>query len=524
MDSGSSFATLESIIEEGPVLEIEMIGNSPAASNHGLDLGTQGEEANATELNILENKFTTKWAKIIIIMSFTGVLSLIGVSYYINNGKLIPEAPFKQHSASFLLFLIVLMIIFYIAIIGIVFGEELPVMGKTCNIISLVLFILSFTVLLWAFLPQKLSWAPWVLFAVTISAILGVLSYKSCLQRMKILKGQTGFYLRPNTYLFDKAEEIIGKMLMRPDAVILKALLGACRIHRNIKMVPSVVHVLGELWPPVCKGLTGFLLRQQSTISACQIHTLMGHEGMPPLFGRGDIFAQDMLVFTSGSTRGMNNMNLLAQCLDGMLGQDAWIWMGRLGSAQVRVGQDSGSYSTTLESILEEDPVQVIEMNGNSPAASNRGLELGTQREEANAAELHILDKKFTTKWAKIIIVMSFTGLLSLLSLSYTIDNGKFIPEAPFKQHSASLLMFLIVLMIVFYIAIIGVVFGEALPVMSITCNFIALVLFILSFTVLLWAFLPQNLSWAPWVLFAVTIFKIIGVLFYKYHLQACRF
>ncbi|KAF5198786.1 Pentatricopeptide repeat-containing protein [Thalictrum thalictroides] len=36
--------------------------------------------------------------------------------------------------------------------------------------------------------------------------------------------------------MFDKAEEMIGTMPMKPDAVIWKALLGACRIHRNLEL------------------------------------------------------------------------------------------------------------------------------------------------------------------------------------------------------------------------------------------------------------------------------------------------
>ncbi|KAF8378523.1 hypothetical protein HHK36_029866 [Tetracentron sinense] len=49
--------------------------------------------------------------------------------------------------------------------------------------------------------------------------------------------------------LFDKAEEIIGKMPMKPDAVMLKALLGACRIHRNIEMGERAGLQLIELAP-----------------------------------------------------------------------------------------------------------------------------------------------------------------------------------------------------------------------------------------------------------------------------------
>jgi len=36
--------------------------------------------------------------------------------------------------------------------------------------------------------------------------------------------------------LFEKAEEIIQIMPMEPDASMLKALLGACRTHKNLEL------------------------------------------------------------------------------------------------------------------------------------------------------------------------------------------------------------------------------------------------------------------------------------------------
>ncbi|KAJ4962114.1 hypothetical protein NE237_022024 [Protea cynaroides] len=49
--------------------------------------------------------------------------------------------------------------------------------------------------------------------------------------------------------LFDKIEEIIGAMPMKPDAVMWKALLGACRIHGNLEMGQQAGHQLIELAP-----------------------------------------------------------------------------------------------------------------------------------------------------------------------------------------------------------------------------------------------------------------------------------
>ncbi|XP_057962252.1 pentatricopeptide repeat-containing protein At5g48910-like [Malania oleifera] len=49
--------------------------------------------------------------------------------------------------------------------------------------------------------------------------------------------------------LFEKAEEVIKSMPMKPDAVVWKALLGACRIHRNLKRGEKAGLKLIELTP-----------------------------------------------------------------------------------------------------------------------------------------------------------------------------------------------------------------------------------------------------------------------------------
>lgn len=49
--------------------------------------------------------------------------------------------------------------------------------------------------------------------------------------------------------MFEKAEEIIQEMPMKPDASMLKALLGACRTHRNLELGEKVGHRLIEAAP-----------------------------------------------------------------------------------------------------------------------------------------------------------------------------------------------------------------------------------------------------------------------------------
>lgn len=51
------------------------------------------------------------------------------------------------------------------------------------------------------------------------------------------------------TGLFNKIDEIIGTMPMKPDAVMWKALLGSCRIHGNMEMGERAGLQLIELAP-----------------------------------------------------------------------------------------------------------------------------------------------------------------------------------------------------------------------------------------------------------------------------------
>ena len=116
---------------------------------------------------------SVEWMKTTIVMTYSAALAVLSISYVLSDGKLRPQYLFGQHSMSFTVFLMVLMVAFFSAINGIfIFNvEEFPNIGRVCNFVALVAVILSFTVLLWAILPPDFGWPPWVFFAFTFGAL-----------------------------------------------------------------------------------------------------------------------------------------------------------------------------------------------------------------------------------------------------------------------------------------------------------------------------------------------------------------
>lgn len=83
------------------------------------------------------------------------------------------------------------------------------------------------------------------------------------------------------------------------------------------------------------------------------------------------------------------------------------------------------------------------------------------QRDDSSDKDDKLMDIKFTIKWVRLTIVMAFTALFALLSISYISNNGKLEPETIFRQNPFSFILFLLVLMVAFFFAINGVIFSE---------------------------------------------------------------
>lgn len=165
------------------VNEINTVSESEA--NIDSSAANLGNHLNSHRDDILDIKFTIKWVKLTIVMAFTALFALLSVSYIRNNGKLHPKTILRQNPFSFLMFLMVLMIAFFFAVNGVIFSGKHPIISRAFSLVALIGGILSFTVLLWAFLPPEFSWAPWIFFAFTFGSLL----YLCGLHRQRNLKG-----------------------------------------------------------------------------------------------------------------------------------------------------------------------------------------------------------------------------------------------------------------------------------------------------------------------------------------------
>ncbi|XP_058115037.1 uncharacterized protein LOC131258028 isoform X2 [Magnolia sinica] len=154
-----------------------------------------------------------------------------------------------------------------------------------------------------------------------------------------------------------------------------------------------------------------------------------------------------------------------------------------------------------------------------SPSVTDFVLDFGHDQEVGPTAEPTASEKQTVPQpWAKVIVVMAFTSVVGLLSVSYTINgNGNLIPATLFSGRPVSFGFFLLVVMVTFYISIIAMIIRPVLPLIAKVLNIMAFVCVVLGVTVLLWAMLPKSISWVPWIFFSFTILIAFGVIVYEW-------
>ncbi|KAA8529255.1 hypothetical protein F0562_033946 [Nyssa sinensis] len=180
-DSGIPSNSLEppSHVEKGPIEAIEIDGNSNNNSNSNsiganspvLNLSPQRENIHDTDENLTHKKLTLKWNKRTIIMAYSTVLALLSTTFVKYRGTFIPEI-FVEHPASYVMFLLILMVVFFLAIIGVIFEEHSPPIGKACNLVAPIGAILLFIVLFSVLLPPSFSLVAWPFFGFALGALI----------------------------------------------------------------------------------------------------------------------------------------------------------------------------------------------------------------------------------------------------------------------------------------------------------------------------------------------------------------
>lgn len=122
-------------------------------------------------------------------IGLVALIGLLSVTYKINgDGNLVPTTLFHQPTFTFTFFLIIIMVVFYFAAIGVVLEVPFPKITKVINIISFVLIVLGVTVLLWALIPNSVRWIPWIFFACAVAVVFGVLVHGRFTDKSSALK------------------------------------------------------------------------------------------------------------------------------------------------------------------------------------------------------------------------------------------------------------------------------------------------------------------------------------------------
>lgn len=132
-----------------------------------------------------------------------------------------------------------------------------------------------------------------------------------------------------------------------------------------------------------------------------------------------------------------------------------------------------------------------------------------SSRNDTEDTDMSLFSKKDSQKWDRIAIVLAFTALLALLSVSYfSVVHGKFFPQT-FKN-SWSYVLFLMVINLVFYFPVIGFILSKKHPNIAKIFSCLSLVGLVLSFTVLSWRLLPPHFNWFPWVFLVLTLGALV--------------
>lgn len=127
-------------------------------------------------------------AKIVLILGFTALFGLLGVSYRINgHGNIVPTALFHKPTNAFYFFLISIMMIIYSSALGMMLPKDWSRFAKVLNVISFVSLLLGVTVLLSTLCPRSINWIPWTFFTCTFVAAFGVTVYRRFTERSSTL-------------------------------------------------------------------------------------------------------------------------------------------------------------------------------------------------------------------------------------------------------------------------------------------------------------------------------------------------
>lgn len=123
------------------------------------------------------------WARLLIVSSITILASFLGISDFVGlDGGTFPFLAFKGQPESFYMIVIVLMVSFYTAIIGLAWSGSVPEVAEFFYLLSSGCLVLVFTLLVRIFLPDYMSWSLWYFSGMTAFGLIGVLAYEAFLR------------------------------------------------------------------------------------------------------------------------------------------------------------------------------------------------------------------------------------------------------------------------------------------------------------------------------------------------------
>ncbi|KAL5808199.1 hypothetical protein ACOSQ3_028890 [Xanthoceras sorbifolium] len=118
-----------------------------------------------------------RWAKTFVMVSYNIAINIF-ITLWACNGVTSPAAAaatFHLH-----MFVLIVMVNFYASVAGIILWHFFPVVARGFHAIAFFCTLLSLTILFGALLPDDINSLPWILLALVVSMVLGLVAYQNC--------------------------------------------------------------------------------------------------------------------------------------------------------------------------------------------------------------------------------------------------------------------------------------------------------------------------------------------------------
>ncbi|XP_038724416.1 uncharacterized protein LOC120015959 [Tripterygium wilfordii] len=162
--------SLENLTHDQALMEISPTPTKEEEGGEGGGGGGDGEEKLSEKKSIFDSLDKT-----LVTMLFTITITMAG-SVWAYDGK----GDLKLNSFPFHSFFFIVMLSFYVSLIGIIISNRFPSVARGLYVVAFLCIILSLTLLFGAILPDVMDVVPWIFLAVLTVLVISLVLYENC--------------------------------------------------------------------------------------------------------------------------------------------------------------------------------------------------------------------------------------------------------------------------------------------------------------------------------------------------------